>query len=191
MQLSENFWLSEFLHSQTAGRDPELLAKQNNPAPEIIENLRYLCANSVQPLRTLLKTPIRVSSGYRCDELNKRIGGSKNSQHRYGQAADLILSDRILHDSRLRRYKEVIENMVYEQVGKSLRKDVNPNFYLFAAACLYLNELDVDQLIHEYGNKGQPGWVHISSSTEKSKRQILILPDRATLTLEEALELGC
>ena len=32
---------------------------------------------------------IRVTSGYRCAELNRRVGGVGNSQHTKGEAADL------------------------------------------------------------------------------------------------------
>lgn len=35
--------------------------------------------------------PIHVSSGYRCPELNKKVGGVPNSQHMKGEAADLIV----------------------------------------------------------------------------------------------------
>ncbi len=196
IQLSDNFWLNEFTSSQTAERKPEIAGDQFEPPPHIVERLRYLCECSIQPLRTLLNTPIRVSSGYRSPGLNAAIGGSATSQHMKGEAADLVISDRILRDPELARERDVIANMVYERVGKWLRKDVNANFYLFAAGCLYLNELDVDQIIHEYGTPGQPAWVHISASTERSNRQILKIPklegdDSAVLTLEEALELGC
>ena len=196
IQLSDDFWLNEFTSSQTAERKPEIAGDQFDPPNHVIESLRYLCENTIQPLRTLLATPIRISSGYRSPGLNEAIGGSPNSQHLKGQAADLVISDRILRDPKLARPREVIEHMVYERVGKWLRKDVNANFYLFAAGCLYLNELDVDQIIHEYGTPGQPAWVHISASTERSKRQILKIPkiegaDNSVLSLEEALELGC
>jgi hypothetical protein len=32
--------------------------------------------------------PLEISSGYRCPELNSRVGGAKTSQHTRGQAAD-------------------------------------------------------------------------------------------------------
>lgn len=35
--------------------------------------------------------PLYISSGYRCQELNTRVGGKENSQHRKGQAADINL----------------------------------------------------------------------------------------------------
>ena len=47
IQLSKNFKLSEFTASETARR-----RKINNDAPEsVIENLRNLCQNVLQPLR--------------------------------------------------------------------------------------------------------------------------------------------
>ncbi len=191
IQLSNNFWLSEFLHSQTAQRHPDIAAHQFAPPDAIVTNLRYLCENSIQPLRTLLNVPMRISSGYRCEALNQAIGGSNKSQHIQGEAADIVMSDRIIQDPDLGREKTVIENMCYERVGKYFRNDVNANFYLFAAACLFLDELDIDQLIHEYGNQGQPAWIHISASQRRNNRQILLLPDKITLTLEEAILLGC
>ena len=30
-----------------------------------------------------------LSSGYRCDKLNRAVGGAKNSDHRFGAAADI------------------------------------------------------------------------------------------------------
>ncbi len=196
VQLSENFWLNEFTSSQTATRKPEIAGDQFNPQQEVIENLRHLCENSVQPLRSLLKTPMRISSGYRSKELNKAVGGAAKSRHCMGEAADIVLSDRLIRDEELSRQRDIVRNMVYERIGLSLRKDVNANFYLFALACMYINELDVDQIIHEYGEHGQPAWVHISSSKTRNARQILVLPriegnDSSIVTMEQALKLGC
>ena len=87
IQLSENFKLSEFTRSETARR-----FKINNDAPEsVIENLRNLCQNVLQPLRDYVGEPITISSGYRCAMVNNYVGGSKNSQHKFGEAADIRL----------------------------------------------------------------------------------------------------
>lgn len=91
MKLSSNFSLSELLRSQTATRRG--YKEQFEPPAEIIKNLRLLVENVLQPIRDILGTPIRVSSGYRCPRLNKRIGGSPTSQHRFGMAADLHNTD--------------------------------------------------------------------------------------------------
>ena len=53
-------------------------------------NLAYLCHMVLQPLRDRFG-PIRITSGYRCPELNRAVGGVKNSQHLQGEAADIHL----------------------------------------------------------------------------------------------------
>lgn len=61
----------------------------NSPNSEIINNLENLVKYVLDPLREQYGKPIHVNSGYRCDALNKAVGGSKTSQHRYGLAADI------------------------------------------------------------------------------------------------------
>lgn len=61
----------------------------NEPNSEIVNNLTQLVDNILDPLREEYKKPIRVNSGYRSDALNKAVGGSKTSYHRYGLAADI------------------------------------------------------------------------------------------------------
>ena len=85
IQLSENFWLSEFLRSQTASRHRIDNTPKNQ---QVIESLRSLSQNVLQPLRWAYDKPIRISSGYRCLELNKAVGSKSTSQHIKGQAAD-------------------------------------------------------------------------------------------------------
>lgn len=193
-RLSENFSLDEFLISQTAERaGGEMLEQQQNPTADTIENLGYLVDSCLQPLRTLLSTSMTITSGYRAPLLNAHIGSKPTSQHLAGEAADVKLSGAIKTRSSLGRYKRIIENQVKERCGLNLRDDANSNFYLFAAAALFLNELDIDQLIHEYGSDGKPAWIHMSSSRNKNRRQILKIyrGGAEVLTLEEALRLGC
>lgn len=54
----------------------------------------------MQPLRTAYGKPLRINSGYRCEEPNKLAGGSASSQHMKGQAAD-IASVAPIHLARL------------------------------------------------------------------------------------------
>lgn len=85
MKLSDNFYLSEMTKSQTAIRKNI----DNEPTTEIIENLRVLAVNVLQPIREHFNMPVTVTSGYRSPKLNKAIGGSKTSQHCKGEAADI------------------------------------------------------------------------------------------------------
>ena len=61
----------------------------NSPNSEIVNNLEQLVHNILDPLREEYGKPIQVNSGYRSDALNKAVGGSKTSQHRFGLAADI------------------------------------------------------------------------------------------------------
>ncbi len=86
MQLSEHFAFEEFIFSQTAVRN----GIDNTPNQQQIQNLRALCESVLEPIRTLIKQPLHISSGYRSPQLNKAIGGATNSQHMEGKAADIV-----------------------------------------------------------------------------------------------------
>lgn len=83
MQLTEHFCLTELTSSVTGTR----LGIDNTPPVWAIENLRYL-ARVLETIRRHFGRPVRVSSGYRCPDLNLAVGGSPTSAHRYGLAAD-------------------------------------------------------------------------------------------------------
>jgi len=176
MPLSKNFTLGELLRSEVVERDERLKQEQHNPPHEIVENLYYLTETVLQPLRTALGFPIRITSGYRCPLVNKLVGGSATSQHCRGEAADCQLSPRFLEDPNAQLIRDEIGGRVQEIVGRPLRPETHQNFYLFAYVCIHLKEFDVDQVIHEYGQGfGQPAWVHISASQRQDKRQILVV----------------
>ena len=84
-RLSHNFSLAELTHSETAVRK----GLNNEPGAEVLENLKFL-AMSLEQVRSLLGAPIMVSSGYRSTEVNAAVGGSANSAHCRGLAADFI-----------------------------------------------------------------------------------------------------
>jgi len=88
MQLTPNFSLEQLIHSETAERE----RIDNTPAPEIVENLRLL-AQGLEQVRMLIGLPLEISSGYRCPELNMRVGGANTSQHTKGQAADFTCDE--------------------------------------------------------------------------------------------------
>jgi uncharacterized protein YcbK (DUF882 family) len=37
--------------------------------------------------------PFRINSGFRCEDHNKSVGGSPNSLHKFGRAADIHVPD--------------------------------------------------------------------------------------------------
>jgi len=86
LQLSEHFWLSEFVRSQTATR----LSIDNWPDdPVLVERLRALCLHVLEPVRAHFGRPVVITSGYRCPALNAQTPGSADtSQHLRAEAAD-------------------------------------------------------------------------------------------------------
>ena len=82
-----HFTIEELYASETAKR----LGIDNKPTVQKMINLVYLAANVLEPLRVAMNEPVRISSGYRCEKLNKAVGGVYNSQHLKGQAADICI----------------------------------------------------------------------------------------------------
>jgi len=107
-RLSQNFHLSEFLVSQTAAR---MGIDMSAPA-SVISNLAALCDNVLEPLRAHYEKPVIISSGYRPAALNRAIGGSSNSQHCKGQAADF----RVLGVSNIKVCRWLEANRNYDQL---------------------------------------------------------------------------
>lgn len=82
MNLSPHFTLEELIATQHRGID-------NSPPPDVLANLGFTAKN-LEAVRAYLGCPIIISSGYRCPELNKAVGGQPKSQHLTGQAVDFI-----------------------------------------------------------------------------------------------------
>jgi len=85
MQLSKNFYLDEFLFSQTAARHNIDIT----PPQCVIDNLKKLTSDVLQPLRDGLGCSIKITSGYRPLELNRKLGSKDSSAHVDGRAADI------------------------------------------------------------------------------------------------------
>ena len=80
MKLTENFSLHEFR------------CKDGTDVPEELLESVQLLADNLQKLRDRIGVPIKVVSGYRSPEYNKRCGGVKRSQHLLATAADIRAS---------------------------------------------------------------------------------------------------
>ena len=79
------FTLQELIRSEVAAKKKI----DNPPSFEVVDHLRELTEKVLEPLRAAYGMYINVSSGYRCPELNKAVGGSATSVHQIGYAADL------------------------------------------------------------------------------------------------------
>jgi len=77
-QLSRNFWRSEFACRCGCGFD--------TVDAELVEVL--------QDVRDHFGAPVTVTSGSRCAEHNRRVGGAGGSLHLIGRAADIVVEGR-------------------------------------------------------------------------------------------------
>lgn len=139
MNLTKNFTLEELSNSSTAKR----LGIDNIPNNEQVNNLRLLCEKVLQPIREKYGKPIIITSGFRCEKLNKAVGGSQKSEHRYGMAAD---------------FHSVSDTLSDNKALWDLIRTMNLNF---------------GQLIYEYGSDAGPDWIHISYNDKNNRKQIL------------------
>lgn len=48
----------------------------------------------LEQLRVTYGKPLIITSGYRCPEHNKKVGGAPNSYHLYGKAADIAVPNK-------------------------------------------------------------------------------------------------
>ena len=99
-----NFKISELTHSDIA-------VKNNiNNMPDInsLDNLLELIVHILQPLREKYG-PIRITSGYRNQQVNRLVNGKPNSNHTKGCAAD------IQNPNLESMYKYVINHLDYDE----------------------------------------------------------------------------
>ena len=84
MNVSPHFTLEELTASNTAKEK----GIDNSPSNDIVANLKVL-AITLEAVRTLVGRSVHISSGYRCQTLNKAVGGVPSSAHTQGYAADI------------------------------------------------------------------------------------------------------
>ena len=130
MILSKNFTLQEFTKTVSAIRNDI----DNSPNAEHIRNIQLLVKYVLQPLREGLNKPIRITSGYRSEALNKAIKGSKKSQHCKGQAADLqfkvngVMSNKMIRDKIIELdlpFDQMINEFNYSWIHISYNHEYN------------------------------------------------------------------
>ena len=123
--LAPSFTLDELL--TTSHKD--LLPKQLEEVKPFMNNLYILANNILQPIRNYYKVPITVTSGFRGKALNERVGGSKTSQHCFGEAVDILVKgktvDEVFDDIRTGKI-----NICYRQL---IKEKINGKFWIHIA----------------------------------------------------------
>jgi uncharacterized protein YcbK (DUF882 family) len=116
--LSKHVTMEEFCYSPTAIKK----GINNSMGLIAINKAIQLCENVFEPLRKHLNASIKISSGFRCEQLNKLIGGASGSQHTKGEAFDLELTDRKLFDW-------ILKNLEFDQAIYEFGNDAHANWF--------------------------------------------------------------
>lgn len=110
MKISEHISYKEATRSVTALR----LGIDNTPNEYQLQNMELIAKNVFEPLRKAVRGAIKINSFFRCEDLNKAIGGSSRSQHCQGRAIDI--DDNYGYMSNNDMYKYIKENLDFDQL---------------------------------------------------------------------------
>lgn len=107
------FSFQEFERSESATR-----YAIDNAMPEAARrNVAALVDNVLDPLREAWGKPITVTSGYRCQQLNKIVGGVATSMHLTGHAADITTGNAV-DNRKLYQLAQELNLPYFELIGK-------------------------------------------------------------------------
>ncbi len=149
--LSEHFTLAEFERSATA----QACGIDNTVPSQYIPTLQQLCKEVLEPLRSFVGGPIVINSGYRCNQLNVKVGGAYASQHPLGEAADIRLP--------------LTSYTAWDDHKKHTNLETAKRWFDFLE-----NHTDFDQLILETANE-KDYWIHVScQKNRKANRHQVI-----------------
>ena len=83
--MTEHFTFEELTNTSNV----ELLEANRESAKAFMKQLKYV-AGTLEEIRAVLGVPLRVTSGFRNNALNKAVGGSATSGHTKGLCADIV-----------------------------------------------------------------------------------------------------
>ena len=94
----------------------------NRPSDDIKNKRTLFIEKVLDPIREDWGSPIIISSGYRCPELNAKVGGAKTSGHLYGYCADLQVKGDLRKFSCfvkdwMMKHKMDFDELLYESSG--------------------------------------------------------------------------
>ena len=139
MKIGNNLLLVDCYKSATAIK----LGIDNMPLIEHLDAIKTIAKTIYDPLCSQYKVRVPITSFYRCPELNKRIGGSKTSQHCKGEAIDLDFDQMKVPFNNKDLFYFIKDNLIF------------------------------DQLIWEFGTNLKPDWVHVSFTKKNVNRGIV------------------
>lgn len=107
------FTFTEFERSVTAYRH----GIDNSIPDSLKDNIAALVDKVLDPLREAWGKPVTVTSGYRCPEVNKAVGGVPTSMHLSGHAADITTGNAV-DNRRLYQLAQDLNLPYFELIGK-------------------------------------------------------------------------
>lgn len=105
------FNLKEFERSSVADK----YNIDNTIPKELVPHIEELI-DFLNPIREAWGKPIIVTSGYRCNELNKKVGGVSNSAHTIGYGVDLVSGDFRVFSNFIKSYFQSHPEIKFDQV---------------------------------------------------------------------------
>jgi hypothetical protein len=122
VRISKHISYKEATRSATALR----LGIENIPNEYQLQNMEMVAKKVFEPLREAVDAPIKINSFFRCEELNKAIGGSSKSQHCQGRAIDI--DDIYGHVSNAFMYYYIKDNLDFDQLIWEFGTDNSPDW---------------------------------------------------------------
>ena len=144
MNLSRNFTLQELIKSDTAIRK----GIDNNPNADQIEKLKTLCETILQPVRDHFGR-VKVTSGFRSEQLCVALGSSINSQHAKAEAADF----EVMGTDNAELADWINKNLDYDQLILEFYTPGEPNSGWIH--CSYTPDQPRKQFLHAYKSEGK------------------------------------
>ena len=152
MKISKHLSLKEVTKSNTAIKN----GIENVPDDVQLQNLIILAENVFEPLREHVNGPICVGSSFRSEELNRRIGGSKTSQHCKGQAIDI--DDTYGSATNADMFHYIHDNLDYDQIIWEFGDDKNPDWVHVSYVSIEENRNQALKVIRKNGKSIYSFW---------------------------------
>lgn len=111
----KHFTFRELMHSNVALENDFVNEPPRHEVAKICFNLVVLVDNVLDPIRERFAVPVIVTSGYRCERLNKLVGGVDNSQHMKGEAVDFCFAG-FSRKEMVAAFFEIAEEFHFDQL---------------------------------------------------------------------------
>ena len=109
------FTFRELMHSNVALSNDIANDPPRGEEAKIYLNLKILVDNLLDPIRERFAVPMIITSGYRCERVNKLVGGVDNSQHMKGKAVDFCFASFSRKDM-VAAFFEIAEEFDFDQL---------------------------------------------------------------------------